>query len=83
VGPSRGTRPRRVLGRGYPTSAPLIVHGYATQWFTTPFLATSDIRSSLAIVVYRQKPRVRPRPLPPYGELESCPAQMLRWSPRG
>ena len=41
-------------------------YGYATLWFTTPFLATSFVASLAAIVLVRRTPQAQHRPLPPY-----------------
>jgi hypothetical protein len=46
-------------------------YGYATLWFTTPFLLTSLATSILAIVVYRYPPGTSQRVLPPYPAPES------------
>ena len=67
----------QIVELSHPTAFLVIVYGYATLWFTTPFLAASVLGSILTIVVYRHEPRVRPRPLPPYPEPETRPAQML------
>ena len=44
----------------------VLVYGYATLWFTTPFYVASIIASLVTIVVYRRVPAMRSRPLPPY-----------------
>lgn len=54
-----------------------LAYGYATLWFTTPFLLASLITSVLAIVVYRHPPGARQRVLPPYPTPESRPTPML------
>jgi hypothetical protein len=48
----------------------VLVYGYATLWFTTPFFLASLVTSLLAIVAYRRVPAVRHRPLPIYPEPE-------------
>src|SRR5688572_303890 len=55
----------------------VLVYGYATLWFTTSFFATSLIASMLTIIVYRRKPAVRFRSLPPYPRPEKRSAPML------
>jgi hypothetical protein len=55
----------------------LLAYGYATVWFTTPFIAASLVTSVCAIVVYRYPTSVRRRPLPPYPVPESRTAPML------
>ena len=67
----------QIVELSHPTAFRVIVYGYATLWFTTPFLAASVLGSLLTIVVYRHEPRVRQRPLPPYPEPESRRRQML------
>ena len=44
----------------------VLVYGYATLWFTTPFFALSIVTSLATIVAYRYPARVRVRPLPTY-----------------
>ena len=39
----------------------VLAYGYATLWFTTPFLATSLLTSVLAIITYQRPPGTRPR----------------------
>ena len=46
-------------------------YGYATLWFTTPFLATSFVASLAAIVLLRRTPQAQHRPLPPYPSPET------------
>src|SRR4051794_33858972 len=55
----------------------LLTYGYATLWFTTPFLAASLLTSLLTIVAYRAPFATRTRPLPPYPPPESRPAPSL------
>jgi hypothetical protein len=55
----------------------VLAYGYATLWFTTPFLLASLATSVLAIVVYYYPPTTRPRPLPPYPEPESRDTPMV------
>ena len=55
----------------------MLAYGYATFWFTTPFLVTSLVTSVLAIIVYRYPPSARRRALPPYPPPESRPAPTL------
>ncbi|WP_291984235.1 type IV secretion system DNA-binding domain-containing protein [Luteitalea sp.] len=46
-------------------------YGYATLWFTTPFLAASFLASLAAIVLVRRTPQAQYRPLPPYPSPET------------
>jgi hypothetical protein len=55
----------------------VLSYGYATLWFSTPFLAASVLLSLLAIVASRHAPTVRPRALPPYPAPEHRPAPEL------
>ena len=55
----------------------ILAYGYATLWFTTPFLAASLATSVLAIIAYRYPEAVRGRALPLYPEPESRPAPSL------
>ena len=55
----------------------LLRYGYATLWFSTPFLAASLMVSLVAIVVYRRVPSAQFTALPPYPEPESRPAPTL------
>jgi hypothetical protein len=55
----------------------LLAYGYATLWFTTPWIATSVITSVLAMGVYRRRPHARFHALPPYPAPESRPTPML------
>jgi hypothetical protein len=48
----------------------VLSYGYATLWFTTPFLAASLAASLLGIVVYGRPVGVRMRALPPYPRVE-------------
>ena len=41
----------------------LLVYGYATLWFTTPWIATSVVLSLLGMIVYRQVTEKRDRSL--------------------
>jgi len=52
-------------------------YGYATFWFTTPFLAASLVLSVVALMVYRRVPAARHRALPPYPPPETRPAPTL------
>ena len=52
-------------------------YGYATFWFTTPFLAASLVLSVLALVIYRRRPETRYRVLPPYPAPETRPTPAL------
>src|SRR5204862_1863410 len=52
-------------------------YGYATFWFTTPFLAASLVLSLVALVVYRRVPSARHRALPAYPPPETRPAPTL------
>src|SRR5712691_7069721 len=49
----------------------LLLYGYATLWFTTPFFVASLMTSVMAILVYRQPPAARSRDLPPYPAAET------------
>src|SRR5882762_9895230 len=49
----------------------VLTYGYATLWFTTPFLAASLLTSVLAIVAYRYPCTVRAHALPPYPHPEA------------
>ena len=49
-----------------PTVFLVLVYGYATLWFTTPFFAASMLMSVGTIVAYRYPAKARVRPLPPY-----------------
>ena len=42
----------------------VLVYGYATLWFTTPFFALSMLASLVTIVAYRYPAGARARPLP-------------------
>src|SRR5258708_22536395 len=55
----------------------VLTYGYATLWFTTPFLAASLLTSVLAIVAYRYPSAMRTRALPPYPHPEERPTPTL------
>jgi hypothetical protein len=57
----------------------VLVYGYATLWFTTPFFALSVVTSLATIVVYRYPTSERAKPLPPYvpPERRSTPSLVL------
>ena len=55
----------------------VLVYGYATLWFTTPFFATSILTSLVTIVAYRHPPSARSRPLPAYVPPEKRPTPTL------
>jgi hypothetical protein len=55
----------------------VLAYGYATLWFTTPFLAASLAMSVLTIVAYRYPRATRSRALPPYAPPETRPAPTL------
>ena len=55
----------------------VLAYGYATLWFTTPFLTASPVTSLLATIVYRYPQTTRARALPPYTPPESRPAPTL------
>ena len=55
----------------------VLSYGYATLWFTTPFLAASVITSLAAIVAYRLPQSIRSRALPPYPQPETRPSPTL------
>ena len=44
----------------------VLVYGYATLWFTTPYFVASLLTSLVTIAVYRRLPDARVRALPPY-----------------
>ena len=48
------------LIRDAPRVLSVLAYGYATLWFTTPFLVASLLLSLVAIVVYRRAPRRAP-----------------------
>src|SRR2546430_9133284 len=55
----------------------VLTYGYATLWFTTPFLAASFATSLLTIAAYKYSHAVRPRSLPRYPPPESRPEPSL------
>src|SRR5438874_8666880 len=55
----------------------MLVYGYATLWFTTPFFIGSLVASLTTIVVYRRAPAMRFRSLPPYPSADTRQAPML------
>src|SRR5262245_25513703 len=55
----------------------VLMYGYATVWFTTPFLAASLITSLVAIVGYRYPHSRRSRALPPYPPADTRPELTL------
>src|SRR5574338_265322 len=55
----------------------VLTYGYATLWFTTPFLAASVVTSLIAIVAYRRPRLTRGRALPPYAEPDTRPTPAL------
>src|SRR4029077_18578521 len=55
----------------------VLVYGYATLWFTTPFFALSIVASLVTIIAYRYPAGARARPLPAYVPPERRPAPML------
>ena len=54
-----------------------LVYGYATLWFSTPFLIASLLTSLGTIAVYRMAPTVAFRSLPPYPQPETRPTPSL------
>ena len=54
-----------------------LVYGYATLWFTTPFVALSIVASLVTIVAYRYPEGERVRPLPAYVPPERRPTPTL------
>ena len=66
-----------LIGERAPGVLSVLTYGYATLWFTTPYLAASLLMSLMAIVVYRRAPRARVRPLPPYPQPEQRPTPSL------
>ena len=55
----------------------VLVYGYATLWFTTPFFALSIVASLVTIVAYRYPEGERGRPLPAYVPPERRPTPTL------
>src|SRR6266496_2315517 len=55
----------------------VLVYGYATLWFTTPFFVASLLASLVTIVVYRRAPTMRFRSLPPYPNPDARQAPTL------
>lgn len=55
----------------------VLVYGYAALWLSSAFLVASLVTSFVAIVVYRQAPRARLRPLPRYPIPDTRPAPTL------
>jgi len=55
----------------------VLVYGYATLWFSTPFFAASMFGSLAAIVAYRRPSRAKQRALPPYVAPERRPDPTL------
>ncbi len=60
-----------------PTVFFVLTYGYATLWFTTPFLAASILLSAIAMVVYQHAEPTHSRPLPPYPDADTRPAPSL------
>jgi len=60
-----------------PTVFLVLVYGYATLWFTTPFFAASMLMSVGTIVAYRYPEKARVRPLPAYVPPEKRANPML------
>jgi hypothetical protein len=60
-----------------PTVFLVLVYGYATLWFTTPFFAASMLMSVGTIVAYRHPAKARVRALPPYVPPEKRATPML------
>lgn len=55
----------------------LLSYGYATLWFTTPFLAASLVLSLVTIAASRRAPAVAQHRLPPYPAPEHRPSPTL------
>src|SRR6478736_7618924 len=55
----------------------VLVYGYATLWFTTPFFALSIVASLVTIVAYRHPAGARARALPAYVPPERRPTPTL------
>ena len=55
----------------------VLVYGYATLWFTTPFFMLSIVTSLATIVAYRYPVSERARPLPTYVPPERRPSPTL------
>src|SRR6266540_3706431 len=66
-----------LIGERAPGALSVLMYGYATLWFTTPYFAASLLMSLMAIVVYRREPHARVRPLPPYPQPEQRPTPSL------
>src|SRR3990170_2825172 len=60
-----------------PTVFLVLVYGYATLWFTTPFFAASILGSLTAIVAYRRPATSKQRALPAYISPERRPSPSL------
>lgn len=60
-----------------PTTFSVLLYGYATLWFTTPYFLTSILFSLVAIVAYRYPNWIRSKPLPKYPEPEARETPML------
>ena len=54
-----------------PMAFHVLVYGYATLWFSTPFCTASFVLSGLTIAFYRHVPTARLHPLPRYPEPEA------------
>ena len=55
-GRSRTTCILQLIALRHPHAFRVLVYGYATLWFTTPFFAASMVGSLVAIVAYRYAP---------------------------
>ena len=51
----------------------VVAYGYATLWFTTPWIGTSVVTSVLAMIAYRRRSHLRHRALPAYPAPEAYP----------
>ena len=60
-----------------PFAFQVLSYGYATLWFTTPFLAVSVVTSLVAIAAYRRPQATGRRALPPYAQPETRPNPTL------
>ena len=66
-----------VIGVRAPRVYALLSYGYATLWFTTPWMGASVVTSVLTMIAYRQRPSMRFRALPPYLAPEARPTPTL------
>ena len=60
-----------------PIALKLLIYGYATLWFTTPYFLASLATSLASILVYRRAPDARVRALPIYPADPGADAPLL------